>query len=366
MVIRPLAIPNITMNPAATSADTPSKRDQRERREQDPDREPRDHERMNAARKRQLANARQHLRRPEQRTDRDHGRGIDAGASEDREQMRRQAGRHEGIGRERGRDHDERPTARRQQRRRRHRRCRGRDRRFGARTRQRQREQRRRDAHQHRGKDQVGAAPADALDQEIGRRPAHGRGEAAGQRERRDRRARAGAEDTAERGEGRIVERRRDGGAEQHPDAEIGDGMFGIHQADQTERGQQRADRHHPMAAIAIDHAADGGRDDAADQQRQRDAGHGERQRPAALRCDQRDREHRRIEQRPPGDDLGHAEHEDGAPGTRDDGVKARHAGTVARKERNPSTARCAQRAVSSSSFWSARRRRPPTGAQRT
>ena len=54
--------------------------------------------------------------------------------------------------------------------------------------------------------------------------------------------------------------------------------MLGVHQSDQTERAQERADRHHPMAAVAIDHAADGGRDDAADKQRQRDACHGERQ----------------------------------------------------------------------------------------
>jgi len=64
------------------------------------------------------------------------------------------------------------------------------------------------------------------------------------------------AEDAPEGGEGRIVERRRDGDAEQHPHREIGNGMIGIHDQGQAERAQERADRHHPVSAEPIDQEA--------------------------------------------------------------------------------------------------------------
>ena len=61
---------------------------QGERHQQHSDRKARDIERMGAARKHQFANAGRHLRGPEQRADRHDGRGIDAGATEDRQQVR--------------------------------------------------------------------------------------------------------------------------------------------------------------------------------------------------------------------------------------------------------------------------------------
>ena len=86
-------------------------------------------------------------------------------------------------------------------------------------------------------------------------------------------------------------------------------------QAEQAERADQRAAGHHDVAAVAVDRAADERRDQAGDQQAEREAAHGERQRPAALGRDQRHGQHRRIEDRAPGDDLRDAEHRHRAPG---------------------------------------------------
>ena len=63
------------------------------------------------------------------------------------------------------------------------------------------------------------------------------------------------------------------------------------------------------MAAVAVDRAADERRDQARDQQAEREAAHGEGQRPAGLGRDQRHGQHRRIEDRAPGDDLRDAQH---------------------------------------------------------
>src|SRR5262249_59386837 len=101
----------------------------------------------------------------------------------------------------------------------------GRD--VGARARQREGVQRRRDQSKQRGVDEIGAVPSHRLEQNMGRGPAHRRGEAAGKRERRDRSPRGGAEDTTERGKGRIVKGRSGGDAEQQPDREISGGRVG-------------------------------------------------------------------------------------------------------------------------------------------
>ena len=154
----------------------------------------------------------------------------------------------------------------------------------------------------------------------MGRRPAHRRGEAAGERQRGDRPPRGRAENASERGESRIVERGRDRDAEQHPDRQIGDGMLGMDEAEQAERAEERADRHHPMAAVAIDQPARrAGETSPAVSSAEREAAHGEGHRPAALGRDQRHGQHRRIEDRAPGEDLGDAEHQDGAPGAGED-----------------------------------------------
>ena len=63
---------------------------------------------MQVAGEGELDEPRGDLRRPEQRADRDHGAGIEAGALEDRQQMRRERRRHEGVGREGRRDQQER------------------------------------------------------------------------------------------------------------------------------------------------------------------------------------------------------------------------------------------------------------------
>ena len=88
----------------------------------------------------------------------------------------------------------------------------------------------------------------------MGRGPAHRRGETAGKRERRDGLPGGGAEDATERGKGRIVEGRSDGDAEQQPDCEVSDGIIGVDDQGETERGKQRADRHDTMPAVAVDH----------------------------------------------------------------------------------------------------------------
>ena len=172
----------------------------------------------------------------------------------------------------------------------------------------------------------------------MGRRPAHRRGEAARERQRGDRPACRRAENAPERREGRIVERGRDRDAEQHPDREIGRGMLGIDERDKSERAEERAERHDAMAAVAVDQAPDPRRDQSRGQQRQRKSAHREGERQAALGRDQRHRQHRRIEDRAPGQDLRDAEHQDGAPGPGDDSAKRGHAEDV---DRNPTRSRC-------------------------
>src|SRR5215469_2294125 len=75
---------------------------------------------------------------------------------------------------------------------------------IGAGAWQREGKQRRRDAGEYDGVDQIGAAPADRVDQDMGGGPAHGRGESANKGERGDRTTRRRAEDAPKRGEGGI------------------------------------------------------------------------------------------------------------------------------------------------------------------
>src|SRR5262245_166014 len=87
----------------------------------------------------------------------------------------------------------------------------------------------------------------------MGRGPAHRRGEAAGKGERRDRPPRGGAEDATERGEGWIVEGRSGGDADEQPDREVSGGMIDVDDQGETERGNERADRHDAMSAMPVD-----------------------------------------------------------------------------------------------------------------
>ena len=149
------------------------------------------------------------------------------------------------------------------------------------------------------------------------RRPADGRGEAAGQRQHGDRTARRGAEDAPERREGGIVERGREArrrAASRPRDRRPGASAW-------TSATRPSALTSDPTVITtwppcAVDRAADERRDQARGQQAERESAHGERQRPAALGRDQRHDQHRRIEDRAPGDDLRDAEHGHGAPRT--------------------------------------------------
>ena len=87
--------------------------------------------------------------------------------------------------------------------------------------------------------------------------------------------------------------------------------MIGIHDQEQTQRAQKRADRHHPVSTVPIDQEPHLRRSEPGGEQRERKAAHGEGHRPAALGCDQRHGQHRRIENRAPGKDLGDPEHQE-------------------------------------------------------
>ena len=214
------------------------------------------------------------LRRPEQRADPHRGGGVDAGARENRQQMRRQSGRHESVSGESRGHQNERQALRRQQLLRRLDVAGFRHGGFGAAARQQKRMQRRADQSEQRGVNQISAAPAGRFDEEMRRRPARRRGKAAGERQRRDRPARGGAEDTAERAEGGIIQARRHRHAEHDPHREIGDRVFGMADQHQAERAGERAAGHHDMAAKAVDRPADKRRDQTGGQKRDGKSGH--------------------------------------------------------------------------------------------
>ena len=111
---------------------------------------------------------------------------------------------------------------------------------------------------QHGRKGQIGAAPAEMLQQQMRRRPAHGGGEAAGKRHEGDLPPGGAAEYPRQRREGRIVQRRRHRGADQQPACEIGRALVRHRQQHEAERARQRAHRHHDIAAVAVDQMADG------------------------------------------------------------------------------------------------------------
>src|SRR5262249_54189012 len=79
------------------------------------------------------------------------------------------------------------------------------------------------------------------------------------------------------------------------------------------------------MAAMAVNGAADERRHETAEEQAEREAAHGERDRPAAIGGDQRHGQHRRIEDRAPGEDLRDAEHRHRAPRADEEVTHTRH-----------------------------------------
>jgi len=91
---------------------------------------------------------------------------------------------------------------------------------------------------------------------------------------------------------------------------------------------------------MAVNQAADARRHQTCGEQRERKAAHGKAHRPAALVRDQRHGQDRRIEERAPGQNLGDAEHEHGAPGAGDHIAQSGHGGTRRAITLKPSTSR--------------------------
>ena len=85
------------------------------------------------------------------------------------------------------------------------------------------------------------------------------------------------------------------------------------------ERTAKRAERHDPMAAMAIDQSSDGWRHEPCGEETDRKSGHRKGEGKSAFRCDQRQHQHRRIEDRAPRQDLRDAEHRNRAPGAEEE-----------------------------------------------
>ncbi len=201
----------------------------------------------------------------------------------------------------------------------------GHDVRRGTSARQREGMQRRGDESEQRGVDKVRALPAERLEQRVGDGPAHRRGKAAGQRQHRDRLARTRSEDAPKRREGRIVERCRHRGAEDHPHRNIDGRMACVGHRHKPGRAGERPERHHAMPAVAIDQGADGRRDKSRREQACGKSTHRKGQRKSALLRDQWKDQHRRVEDRAPGEDLRDAEDRNGTPGTDNKFAQRRH-----------------------------------------
>src|SRR6266700_1978133 len=92
--------------------------------------------------------------------------------------------------------------------------------------------------------------------------------------------------------------------------------MARVDKPHKSERTGERTERHDTVTAIAIDQAADGGRDEARGEQPGGKAAHRKGKREAPFRHDQRHHHDRRIEDGAPRQDLRDPEHADGAPGT--------------------------------------------------
>ena len=107
--------------------------------------------------------------------------------------------------------------------------------------------------------------------------------------------------------------------------SEIEPGFLRGYQADEPKGADQRSKRHHHVAAEPIDQRTDIAGNKSATEQADGKAGHGEGLRPAPIGRNQGDSQHRRVEQRAPGENLRDPEHGDGAPGTNDEVERAGH-----------------------------------------
>jgi hypothetical protein len=79
------------------------------------------------------------------------------------------------------------------------------------------------------------------------------------------------------------------------------------------------------MTTVAIDQGADRRGDEPGDEQARGKSAHRKGQRESALLRDQRNGQHRRIEDRSPGEDLRDAEDRDGTPGPGNEFAERRH-----------------------------------------
>src|SRR5215475_5300565 len=87
------------------------------------------------------------------------------------------------------------------------------------------------------------------------------------------------------------------------------------------------------MTPEAIDRMTDVRRHESGHQKPYRKCAHGERDGPSAIGCDQRNDQHRRVEDRAPGQNLRDAEHRHSAPGAVDKITRGNHGAAVADDE---------------------------------
>ena len=132
-----------------------------------------------------------------------------------------------------------------------------------------------------------GAAPAEGRGQRIADRPKRRRGEAAEQRDLRDRAPRLRPPDASERGEGGFIERRAHGEAEHQPGGVIDHDIVREAQAGAAERQKAGAGDHDGTSAMPIDEPAGRLRGEAHHHERRREAAIDERAAPAEIGGDQ-------------------------------------------------------------------------------
>jgi hypothetical protein len=155
-------------------------------------------------------------------------------------------------------------------------------------------------------------APAHGFVQVVSDDPEHGRGEGAEEREVRDRAPSAGRHHLHERGERGVVEHEPHPHAEERPDRQVL--ALGLHQGQhvQADRDEDRADRHDPARAVAVDGAAGPAGHRAHGEQCDRETEVDEAPAPAGLRTDRAGEDAEAVVARAPGGDLREPERADG------------------------------------------------------
>src|SRR5215510_7077670 len=161
------------------------------------------------------------------------------------------------------------------------------------------------------GIDKAGTAPADRLREERAQGPTHGAGEAAEQREISNGSTRLFAIELAERREHGIVGPSPHAAAQQNPGRQID--RQGRRETDAGEGGgvQHRARREHRPPSPLVDDGSDARRNEAGDEQADRDTADYPAERPAGIGDDRLGEHGGEIERRAPAEDLGDAERGD-------------------------------------------------------